>query len=328
MRRIARKLILAAFGLLIVALPSVEAQLSGAMSGPKLGYIWNGKDGTFRPVLGIPGSATIGDPLSPPFRPAEVVPLDGHRFLVTTPSDPSLYLLDGQGNSTVIVPGATAGVSHAVGSRKRTAAAIYYGEAKRVSVLTGLPAAPRLLYTFDVSTDGDDISKMAVNDDGSLLLYAARRNGKDFLYRRFSTGPSRLLTIADSVSDIVFALNEDAIVADAGANEVFAVRDPRRAAVRIPLAGERQGVSAPVAAAVSLRNHIYIANSGSNKILVLDQAGLILQTLQSIDGLSGLFPMTDSIYRLTDPARGTLYLLEIRAAGDRIMFVPWLRRNP
>ncbi len=116
--------------------------------------------------------------------------------------------------------------------------------------------------------------------------------------------------------------NGAAIVADPGADEVFAIWDARGAATPQFLAGPREGVSHPVGVAASADNQIYVANAGSGTIMALDANGALLRTHECTCVPSGLHRLMGSLFRLTDGVDRTLYLLDASPAEAHVLFVP------
>jgi DNA-binding beta-propeller fold protein YncE len=192
--------------------------------------------------------------------------------------------------------------------------------------VTGLPSSPKVTHTIDVSA-GEDLSRMTVSDDGSLVLYSVSQGTHDALFAWTALNGSRMLTTGDSISDIALTPAGDAVVADARSNEIFSITDPKGYASRLFLADDRSGVSNPTSVAVSKGGQIYVANGGSDTIVTLDSAGHVLRVQQCGCELAGLFPLKDSLYRLSDRTDSTLYLLEAGVTGDRVLFVPPSRKN-
>src|SRR5438034_11795152 len=54
--------------ILLCLLPSVVSAQSSRLNGPLLGFVRDSNDRSIRPILGIPGAATIGSPLELPLR--------------------------------------------------------------------------------------------------------------------------------------------------------------------------------------------------------------------------------------------------------------------
>ena len=302
-------------------------QLAATLSGPSLGYLWSGAEGKLRPLHGILGNATIGDPMDLGFAITRAVALNGRHFLASIDDNPALMLL----NMEKVPPTLTAVAdapetfSRIVGSRRGSAAALYDAGHQRVVIVTGLPSSPGIAHTIDVPVFGDMLTRMAVSDEGDLLVYSLSATTRDLIYGWTPASGSRELTTAEGVSDIALAANGDAIVADPKANEIFSILDPRGSAARQLLLDAEGGVSNPTGVIVSNANQLLLTNAGSQTIMTLDSTGRLLRTERCSCELAGLFPLRDSVYRLSDRTDQTVFLLEAGPSGDRVLFVPMLR---
>jgi len=298
------------------------------LTGPTFSFVWSDSDGKFHPLLGVPGNTTIGDARDTEVTIAQAFSLNGQHFLASSDSDSSVLLIDAAANPVAVaaIGGVPARPSAIAGSRTGTAAALYYSAQQRILILTGLLSTPRISSVVDISTSGE-VSRMAVSDDGSFLLYAVPQADHDALFGWTPAAGSRLLTTSDSISAIALTPSSDALIADARANEVFSLVDPRRSATRLFLADHRSGVSNPVGIAVADNGQIYVANAGLGTVLALDSSGTLLRSQQCDCEVGGLFPMKNSLYRLSSRTDGTWYLLEASARGGRIVFVPPYRKN-
>jgi hypothetical protein len=74
--------------------------------------------------------------------------------------------------------------------------------------------------------------------------------------------------------------------------------------------------------AVSADNRIFIANADGDTVVALDSNGHYVSTLDCSCDLSGMFPLRDSVFRLTDSISRTIFLLDASSAEGRILFVP------
>ena len=304
-------------------------QLTATLSGPTLGYVWSGAEGALRPLQGILGNATIGDPVDLGFAISQAVALDGRHFLASVHGNPALVLLNLEKVPPAVtaIPGTPETFPRIAGSRHGSAAALFDAGRRRVLIVTGLLSDPGVAHTIDVPVLGETLTRMAVSDEGDLLIYALSGNGRDLLYGWTPASGSRALATAEGIADITLAANGDAIVADAKANQVFSILDARGSGVRQLLLDETGGVSNPTGVTVSNANQILLTNAGSETIMTLDSTGRLLRTERCSCELAGLFPLRDSVYRLSGRTDQTIFLLEAGPSSDRVFFVPMLRGN-
>jgi hypothetical protein len=294
----------------------------GSLSGPVLGYVVDGKTSAVRPVKGILGSATLGEVLDTGVAPSSAAALGPGHAIVSTSTGIELLALstDASRITRASIPGASANPSRVAISRQATSAAFYYSASQQIQIVTGLPKEPR--YLGAVQTDGP-VTQMAVNDDGMLLIYVVGKADEESLYAwTDTTGSPRFLTTTASASGIAITQSGDAIVTDRGTNEVFAIWDAAGGAVRRLLADAHDGVSDPKAVAVSSGNRIYVANAGSAAAMILDGNGRYLKSQSCNCNVSGLVPLRDSVFRLTDRIDQTIFLLDASSPEERIVFVP------
>lgn len=302
-------------------------QLPNKVSGPLVGYFWSDTDHAFRPIQGVLGNATIGDPIDAGFEVTQALPLDERHILGSTTDEGSLLVI---GTATLpftksVVGGAPANPSLAVRSAKGTAAVLYYAAERKIRVVAQLTSKPRLAESIDVPPGLEEITQMAVSDDGRLVIYAASQPNQDVLYSWTSTSSHRLVTILQRVTGIALLQNGDAIVSDSQENAVYYVAAPTRSAAKLLLADDRIGVSNPTGVAV-IDDRVYITNASARTVLVLTSSGQVLRSLACNCEPAGLYPFGASVYRLSERVDQTIYLLKIGATDDRIVFVPSFSR--
>ena len=199
-----------------------------------------------------------------------------------------------------------------------------FGSGQRAMSARSASPAPRgnapSVRTVNLGQGEKAITRMAVSFDGTILVYAVKDEHGETLYSwTGSAGPGRVVGAAKSVGGMAVTQNGGVIVADRGANEVFAVWDLRGAASRQFLADARDGVSAPAGVNTSPRNDIYVANGGS--VIVLDSAGHVKHSQACNCAPTGVSWVRESLFRLTDRGDQTVYLVD-GGADDRIFFVP------
>ena len=303
----------------LLASPTRGAQLPSSLSGPVLGFVFDSTGGKLRPVRGILGSATVGEPVDTGFGISKVLTLDGRHAIAETDNNADLVLitLDAGKASTMAIPGFPVNPTRGVASLQRTAAAFYYSAPQQIRVVAGLPQDPRHIATFQVNKP---ITQMAVSDDGALLVFAAGEPDGEAIYTLTDSSPNpRFVTSTLSVSGIVLTRNGDAIVTDRAANEVFAIWDAAGGAQR-KLLVDAETVSNPGGVAVSSDNRTYIASGSS--VIVLDPGGRYLRSLRCNCSVAGFEPLRESVFRITEGITQTIFLLDAGSAEERILFVP------
>jgi DNA-binding beta-propeller fold protein YncE len=298
------------------------AQFTTSLSGPVLGYVFDRSAGKVRPIKGILGSASIGAAIESEMTATEMLTLDSNHAVASSETSPELLALNLSGSSVsaVTIPDAPARPSRSAVSLQGTAAAFYYSDTHQLRIISGLPNEPRLAGLLQAE---QSLAHMAVSDDGTLLLFSvAHPEGDSIHLWTAESGSTSFVTSAVSISGIAMMRSGDAIVTDRVANEVFAIWNLRGGGVRQLLAGTKEGVSIPLGVAVSSGNRIYVANVGLGTAMVFDANGRFLKHQQCDCTISGIYPLRDSVFRLTDRIDQTTFLLDATSTDERILFVP------
>jgi hypothetical protein len=304
--------------------PVAGTQLPNKLSGPIVGYVWSVTDHALHPIQGVLGNATIGAPLDAGFELTQALPLDERHFLGSTPDETSLVVISAATLpfTKSAVAGAPAKPSLAARSEKGSAAVLYYAAEQKIRIVTKLTSTPILAESIDVLPGLGEITRMAVSDDGRLVMYAASQPDQDVLYSWTSASSHRLVAILRRVSGIALLENSGTVVVDSKENAVYYFADPTRSAAKVLLADDRNGVSNPTSVAVVNGERIYVTNASARTVLVLTLSGQVLRSLPCNCEPAGLYPFSDSVYRLSERVDQTINLLKVGETGDRIVFVP------
>ena len=166
--------------LLVLVVTSVLPAEDSVMSGPSMGYVF---DGGLRPVLGSPGAAVLGDriDLGRPLASAVSAP-SGTYALAITSDDSSLLLVTFGSPVQQSVLGSATGGRIAFSPDAKSAALFSPGQSG-ISVWTGLPDNP----SSRTADAGGPIAGLALDDTGAVVL-AAVQDGDAFRVVRIDTG--------------------------------------------------------------------------------------------------------------------------------------------
>lgn len=309
----------------ILLLAPVAAKSQVPITGPILGYVWDPAAAGIRPILGIPGSSTLGPTLDVgvTLRSAQVSPRQDYALAL--PTEPGRFVivdLPAGRVSAALADGATP--DHVTLSPTGASALLYYHDRRSVRVITGLPAAPSAAGEFDLSGLPAPVTAMAINDPGDTVLVAVSPG----LYALTAGREPLLVSAAGQISAISFFGNSHhALFADYSHNEVVWMRDVAGAAERIVLAGENDGIAKPISvAAFSDDRRVLVASAASAAMLDLAGGPPALVTCQC--NISGLYRLKgESLFRLNAPSRDPMFLLDAGAAEPRILFIPSLAKE-
>jgi hypothetical protein len=303
-----------AFLLVLPAIRPAATAQDMPVAGPVLGYVWDAASARLRPILGIPGSSLLGEApdLGVTLSLAEVSPRQDYVIGVEAGSGAVVLVsLAGSRAGVAAVAGLGPGAERIALSPTGAAAAVYGGSGG-LSVVTGLPEAPA---TRTLAAPGR-LTALAVSDSGERVLAVSGEQ----LYLLARGAEPRLLGPVGAGAAIAFVENSgDALVADPARQEAFLVRGEGE---RLILAGAREGISDPVAAAVAGRRGL-VANRGTNTVLLLDLAGGAPAAISCSCEVAGLQRLRgDAVFRLTGSLHAPSYLLEAGQPEPRLWFVP------
>jgi hypothetical protein len=274
---------------LILLAPLAFAQITA----PSLGLLPDGAG--LRPVIGIPAAGVVGDVLPISQKLGLIVASRDYALGVdTTTGDVLRIASDGTASK---IAGVLQGPGRIQMSPLGSSAALFFPSVQRIQVLTGLPAAPTLLREIASPFDGTP-SALAVSDDGTLVAGIWPQGS--YLLR--STGEVSALPGVTPLIALAFAPgSSDLAVVSAAAAQI--VKDSgliRIASFDTPIS--------PVAAALTKRQLTVAATGGS--ILLFDLASGVSSSLDCQCSPQGLFPLGQSVFRLTGLSNGAFKILD------------------
>ncbi len=294
--------------------------------GPSLGYIFDESAGALRPILGIPGAASVGDPIDAgvPLHSAVVSPRQDIA-LATAGDDQhvlTISLAAGAAPTAQPLDGVPAAPDRIFFSAGGTTAGLYYRSDGTVRLVTGLPNAPIAGPSVNVAVAGGPITALAVSDTGAVL--AAGGTDPSSVYLLLAGSDPRLLLSVRHAAGVTFLNhNSDVLIADDLDNKVHLVRDPAGQATAILLGDAESGIDGPVAVAASSDDQrAVVANSGSGAITTLDLGSGAANSIGCDCAPSGLVPMFGSTFRLTGMTSGPLWMLDGDGSDAHTFFVP------
>ena len=216
-----------------VFLAGVAAGQTGtALSGPTLGLVFDSSQSALRPIRGIPGAASLGDPVNAGFSLASATVSPQQGYAIALKADDSSVVLVRAGGASAAIPGARPAPALVVFSPAGTAAALYDSGAGRVQILTGLPDAAAVQSDVDISALAGPVAALAVDDAGSSLFLAVGPAETVSLYRIAADGASQFLAPFRSVAALRLSGNgREALLADSAAGARTTVRRYRADAV-------------------------------------------------------------------------------------------------
>ena len=308
---------------LAVALAGIAAAQAGStLSGPTMGLVFDSSQSALRPIRGIPGAATLGDPVDLGFQLASASVSPHQDYALAVRADDSAVVLVRAGSSTAI-PGARPAPALMVFSDSGAAAALYDSGSGRVQIVTGLPDAAAIRSDVDISALAGPVAALAVDDAGASLLLAAGAAETVSLYRIPADAAPQFLASFRSVRALrLSGTGSDALLADSAAGAVYAVRDLAGAGGIETVASGRDGLGASTAIETDAAGRIFLADQAGN-LTILDRSRGSVVSLPCGCAPAGLFRLNGTAtFRLTEPSGAPMWVLDASGDDARIVAIP------
>jgi len=321
-----KTLSLSACLVLFVTADSRAGQISASLRPPILGYVLDDNLHAIRPIVGILGSSRIEAPLDLglSIREAAFLPDQEHAIVSSSNVADALVLdLEKPLDSRRLI-GASSSVSLIRINRDGTSAGLYDAEKNRLLLVGGLPSAPVVRATIDLSFKDHFLRNYAISNDGTVALLAFAEEEFDEVYSWTSSAGLRFVTNATKVSALAF-IDDDAVLADA-ANQVFLLRSVQDQASPVLIADSQDGLDRPALLSISSRNEIYIGISSA--VLVLDATGHRLRSIECNCTITTMAPMREAAIRLTEGLDQPTFVLDGRRTPEQVLFIPALPVTP
>ena len=338
--------------LLLPRVCAAQGQSGFTLNGPSLGLMFDSSSAVIRPILGIPGAARLGDPLSSGFTiGTAVVAPDGDFALAVGKDDFRLAVVRSTGGVVQSLAPAMGESPDLISfSPHGRSAALYYAASGRLLVLSGLRKQTVQSVLVDTSSLLAVPSLMAVSEDAATLLLAVPEPGPaTALYSMSSTqatstndllsrtleddsvaGASPVYGFAQrvgafqSISALGFVgATADAVVADSAANAVYVLQDVSSTARISALGSAQDGLSRPVAVAAMDARRVLVSNAGTGIVTLLYRDGTPAESISCDCSPTVLRQLAgNSVYRLTDPSQEPMWLLDAGGKELRVLAVP------
>jgi hypothetical protein len=313
------------------------AASAGDLAGPALGHIADLGSHSLRPIRGIPGAATWGDPLDAG-ADVSAIALAPRRAFAVLVSDAGVRVaaLDGPDAPAVSDPGLplefrpTAVVFSPSGAN----AALYDAGSRTLWMLRA--AAPAAI---DISKLPGPAATLAIGDGPEPAIAAVLSDDPRTVFILDASGGYRALSNFGAVAGLAFVgPGRDLAIADRGAKRVFLVRDPLSGnAPEILGAPEasrpRPGALLPQRPSANSDGPFAIASSADGKFLAVAAGRSAPALYEFATGewtefrcdcdATALAPLNgNAVFRLGDAPGRTLWILDADSPKPRLVFVP------
>jgi len=315
----------------LVDLGVFSGMAQSTLTGPTLGLFFDPKVHAIRPIWGIPGSSTAGQPIDLGFPLAAGMISPSQDYALVVAGDGSMSAVTFAFNGPSLQPITSAAApDRIVTSPGGNSVALYSSASQSVQILTNLPVSPQMARQVDLSTLPNAPDVVAISDDGALLLVGVRENadcsptqGEVFVFTPDAAAPRSIASV-QHVSAIAFlAQSHDALLADDVANSVTFVSDVANGA-NIVWAFTSQQLPSPDSVQASPDRQSFLVASSTNSLIgILDAAGSHAVVVACDCVPAELRPLNAALtYQITEPANGLLWVLDGRMSYPRVFFVP------
>jgi hypothetical protein len=302
-------------------LPSVSSKaVPGLRGGAILGYFWSSNDGTLRPLLGVTGSAQVGQSIvasgayvsgaaSVPSGLGLVEDQKGNLFSLNLPSSQATRIASGLPAPSQIVfsPQGADAIVYASGETSLTLISALNSQPETKTI--ALPSGAKLIAAI-------------VSDAGTVLVATQTAPvAIDILSSGGALLP--LVTVAQPGGMSFLPGAENALIADRGKNALSLLENISTAPTVQPL--NAQGINLPVAVASSRDSHwAVVANGGDKNILRIDlEKGSTPSIVSCSCQATQLSSLAGSAsFRLNDLGSGPLWIADLSGSAPQMFFVP------
>lgn len=281
-----------------------------------------------RPILGSVEASGLAPSLSLPSGVSAVMLAPGQRYMLAVLDQVMISGLtpDGAGPFNPI-SGAMASVDRVDFSPSGSAAILYSSSAQHLQILAGLPDSPNVVLDVDTRPWAKTLTAAAVSDDAAVVLVSLSDGDSAVIAVLGGAGQPNTAANVSAVPAMRFiGKTHDAVAVDSQANQVFLLRAEQDElySTRL-LAGESQGVTAPADVELSTDgSRVYVSNSGTNVISILDIATGNQLSLNCDFALAGFQRLIGSVVRVTGRNTNSVWVMDTDSASPRISFVPRL----
>jgi hypothetical protein len=294
----------------------------GAVSGPGAGLVFDPAAQALRPIRGVPGSATFGDPIDAGYKlsAAWLSPSQDSAFTRDSGGALHFFAIGAAGLAEFPLAAVSLSPQRIIFSPTGSSAALYSDG--QVQIITGLPSSPKVADAFLLGHGARNarpsVSSMTLTDDGAYLLFSA---GGSIQLANASEG-SRVLTSAGFGAAVAFAPNSrDAAIAAPGTGALI-LHDVANTAVPQPLAADDAAFAQIAGIAFEpTGRRVFIASASSSSVVSLDAATGTRSDYTCSFRPTGLTRM-GTAFRLNEFSSGPLWLLDQNSSTPRVVFVP------
>lgn len=204
-----------------LATVALMAQSRSGIGTPYMGFVLDSSMHAIRPIIGLPGSATLGAPMELPFSVLKLQVAPASNFalaVVDTAERKSVALIQGLASTMPtagLLDGAIPDVDLIAINATGTTAMLVSNSGRLVQFVTGLPDQALASTAISTAMLGGEIRSAAVESSAARALVAVTDEINGGIHEISSQGP-RLLFASASPSSVAYLNGEqDAVFAEA-----------------------------------------------------------------------------------------------------------------
>lgn len=320
--------------LALILLATVSWGQSGNLSGPLLGLAYDPSAQVLRPLWGIAGAATQGQPLDlgASVVAAAVSAEPGIALAGLANADRLVQVRLAAGELTLTgVDGSYANARRLAYSRNGRIAVALYDEPRAIQVIDFSVEPITISRTIDPPAFPSTVVSLAVSDAGVVAMGTVPAEGDA------ESRPAVMVWVAGAASPVTleewvfpaalaFSTQGQLAVADRDARTVTIFRDLGGANERTVVATADQGIREPLGLRFNNDDRrLLIANGSDHSIIVveLDRETPTAAILECACAPTIVEPLNGPLlFRLSNASDGPLWMLDIDPAEPRVLFVP------
>jgi hypothetical protein len=292
----------------------------GVPGGALVGYVWSAADGTLRPILGVSGSAQVGQSIVASGVYTSGAASSASSLGLVEDRKGNLYLLELPSSTTTLVGAGFPTPAQIVFSPSGTNAIVYAAGGASVMLISALTAKPQT--TVLSMPSGVKLLSAIVSDSGTVL--AASQEGSVAIGVLSATGQlSPVATVAQVGGMSFLPGGDDALIADGRKSTLSLLQNiSGSGAVQLLTA---PGINLPVAVASSRDSRwAIVANGGDKNIVRIDLKDGTAPTKFSCScQATQLSSLAGSAYfRLNELGSGPLWTVDLSGPTPQLLFIP------
>jgi hypothetical protein len=226
-------------------------------------------------MIGLPGSAHLGDPVLEQVVLAAVAP-NGMTALVVLQDGVSLFNFRSEPPARVLLHDAIGSVDQIVWVRDSSAAVLYSSSGRHLQWLRNVNAVGSLDPAIDLTSIPGRLSLLAVDSNArQAVISSSDEDNGGQLYLATSASGARFLANVGDPKAATFGTGDLLYVADGRSHQILEIDAGTESSVQIRSRfTEQDGVTDPVALSFSPDgNRLYLANGSSRTLLGYDLSG-------------------------------------------------------